>query len=122
MPRPIHFEIAADEPARAVAFYEKVFGWKSQRWDGPFEYFLVSTGGESEPGIDGGITARRDPAERTTNTIGVESVDAYTKKIETSGGKIVMPKSAIPGVGWLAMAIDTEGNPFGIMQADENAK
>ena len=85
MPRPVHFEIAADDPVRAVAFYDRVFGWKSQRWNGPFEYFLVSTGSSAEPGIDGGITKRREK-EQTTNTIGVDSVDAYAKKIEEAGG------------------------------------
>jgi uncharacterized protein len=121
MPRPIHFEIAADDTARAVAFYTKVFGWKTRSWDGPFEYFLVSTGDAGEPGIDGGIT-KRNEKEQTTNTIGVDSVEAYAKKIEGAGGKITMPKSAVPGVGWLAMALDTEGNTFGIIQLDPAAK
>ena len=35
MPRVIHFELSADDPARAVKFYDEVFGWKTQKWDGP---------------------------------------------------------------------------------------
>ena len=29
---------------------------------------------------------------------------------------------AIPGIGWLAYCLDTEGNTFGVMEADEKAK
>jgi predicted enzyme related to lactoylglutathione lyase len=121
MPRPIHFEIAADDTERAVKFYENVFGWKSSKWDGPFDYYLVSTGKSPEHGIDGGITKRR-AKEQTTNTIGVDSVDQYAAKIREAGGQITMPKSAIPGIGWLVMALDSEGNAFGIIESDPSAQ
>jgi integrase len=32
MPRIIHFEIPADDTDRAVRFYQKVFGWKIEKW------------------------------------------------------------------------------------------
>jgi len=54
MNRPIHFEIPAEIPERAIRFYEKVFGWKFERWNGPMEYWNISTG-DSQPGIDGGL-------------------------------------------------------------------
>ncbi|HOC31682.1 MAG TPA: VOC family protein, partial [Armatimonadota bacterium] len=53
MPRPIHFELPADDPERAVRFYENVFGWKVQKWDGPQEHWLITTGEAPAPGIDG---------------------------------------------------------------------
>ena len=121
MPRVIHFGITADDPHRAVAFYEKVFDWKIEKWDGPAEYWLITTGPADEPGIDGGLARRSDPDMGTENTIGVDSVDAYAAKIEANGGKVLRPKSAVPGVGWLAYCEDTEGNRFGIMQADPGA-
>lgn len=120
MPRPIHFEIAADDTARAIAFYTGVFGWNIRSWDGPMEYHMVSTGTDG-PGIDGGITKRQSPEERTTNTVGVDSVDAYLAKITAAGGKTLAPKVAIPGIGWFALVADTEGNPFGLMQLDPTA-
>jgi predicted enzyme related to lactoylglutathione lyase len=49
MPRIIHFELPADNPERAVEFYSKVFGWKMQKWEGPTEYWLVSTGDAGQP-------------------------------------------------------------------------
>ena len=44
MPRPIHFEIPADQPERASAFYRDVFGWQFRKWDGPMPYWLITTG------------------------------------------------------------------------------
>jgi predicted enzyme related to lactoylglutathione lyase len=121
MPRVAHFEIPVDDPERAASFYEEVFGWKIKKWEGPVEYWLVSTGEAPEPGIDGGLT-RRGEIATTVNTIGVPSVDEFTEKITASGGKIVVPKMAIPSVGWFAYCADTEGNIFGIMQDDPDAR
>ena len=122
MPRVTHFEIPADDPARAVAFYENVFGWKITKWEGPMEYWLISTGPEDEPGIDGGLAKRATPETGTENTISVDSVDDFVAKIESNGGVILRPKSAVPGVGWLAYCQDSEGNTFGIMQDDPGAQ
>ncbi len=122
MNRAVHFELSAIDAPRAVAFYETVFGWKSQRWDGPEEYYLMITGEAPEPGINGGILRSRDGQPRTVNSIAVESVDDYARKVEAHGGKVVVPKMAIPGVGWLAYCTDTEGNIFGLHQPDSSAK
>jgi uncharacterized protein len=121
MPRPIHFDMTADDPERAAKFYGDIFGWKFQKWEGPMEYWMVSTGESGEPGIDGGLGRRRDPSERVTNVIDVASVDEYTSRITAAGGSVVAPKSAIPGTGYLAYCTDTEGNLFGLMQFDPNA-
>jgi predicted enzyme related to lactoylglutathione lyase len=122
MPRVIHFEIPTDDPQRAIAFYEKAFGWKIVKWEGPMEYWLVMTGPEGEPGIDGGLSRRDQPGDTTQNTIGVESVDAAVAAIVANGGKVIHPKAAVPGVGWLAYCADTEGNQFGVMQNDPGAR
>lgn len=121
MPRPIHFEIPADNPERASAFYRDVFGWQFQKWDGPMPYWLIVTGKDGERGIDGGMMPRQAPGASTVNTIGVASLDASLETIEAKGGKTVVPKMPVPGVGWLAYCVDTEGNTFGVMQADETA-
>lgn len=122
MSRVVHFDIYADNPERAVKFYTEVLGWKITRWEGPMEYWLVMTGPDDKPGINGGIGRREDPADRTINTIDVPSVDDFAAKISGAGGKVLVPKVAIPGVGWLAMCLDTEGNKFGLMENDPNAK
>jgi hypothetical protein len=126
MPRVIHFEIPADDPERAVNFYRNVFDWEINTWGGPVEYWLITTGPEDEPGINGAIMRRTGEATGESPTayictVGVPTVDEYAAKVEANGGAVVAPKMAIPGVGWFAYCRDTEGNQFGIMQPDEKA-
>lgn len=125
MSRVIHFEISVDDPERAKKFYEDVFGWKIEKW-GPIDYWLIMTGEKTEPGIDGAIRIRGDlkkiKNENTINTINVPSIDEFIKKVEKNGGKVLMPKMAIPGVGYHTYCQDTEGNVFGIMEEDKTAK
>ena len=120
MPRVVHFELTADDPVRAGQFYADVFGWQVQKWDGPEDYWLVTTGEQGTPGIDGGIMRRNDFASSVPviNTIDVDSVDAAIDAIVGHGGEVVAPKMVVPQVGYLAYCRDTEGNIFGIMQAD----
>ena len=122
MSRVIHFEIPATDPERALQFYQRVFGWKFDKWGGPMEYWLVTTGTDGTPGINGGMLKKPGPVSVTTNTISVDSVDSAVAAVIKAGGKQVMPKSPIPGVGYFAYCEDTEGNMFGVMQADKNAK
>jgi len=128
MPRPIHFEIHAAEPQRAIAFYTALFGGKFEQWAGQ-PYWLVSTGDKSAPGIDGGLLPRRGPAPAEMAavnafvcTIDVPDVDAASARVVELGGTIALPKMPIPTVGWLAYGKDTEGNLFGMMTMDANAK
>jgi predicted enzyme related to lactoylglutathione lyase len=126
MPRVVHFEIHADNPERAVKFYQAVLGWQFQKWDGPTPYWLVRTGPKEQPGIDGGLI-QRQPGQSGNAviayvcTVDVPSVDAYVTKATAAGGTVALPKMPIPGVGWLAYCKDTEGNIFGMMQADPSA-
>jgi predicted enzyme related to lactoylglutathione lyase len=122
MPRVVHFEINSDDPEKAVKFYESVFGWKIDKWEGPIDYWLITTGDKSEQGIDGGLMKRENPQATISTTIEVESIDEYLKNIEANGGKVTVPKHAIPGVGYAAYFIDPDGNTLGLMQNDENAK
>ena len=122
MNRIIHFNISADDPRRAVKFYGSVFGWKAEKWPGPVDYWMITTGPDDKPGINGGIGKRDEPGDHTINFIGVLSVDEFVAKVEAAGGKLAVPKMAIPGVGWFAVCRDTEGNKFGVMEDDLNAK
>jgi uncharacterized protein len=122
MSRVIHFEIPAAVPERAAAFYKQVFGWGIEKWPGPTEYWMVTTGADGAPGINGGLLKKQAPTTATTNTIGVESVDKAIDAVKSAGGKLVMPKTPIPTIGYFAYLEDTEGNLFGVMQSDANAK
>ena len=79
------------------------------------------TGPDDKPGINGGIGKRQQPGQPGMNTIGVPSVEDYAAKVAQAGGRIIAPKSAIPGVGWFVVCMDTEGNVFGLMEEDTSA-
>ena len=121
MSRVIHFEVPADDPQRLIKFYEKVFGWRIEKWDGPMEYWLVMTGSEDDPGIDGGLAKRTDPEVGVEITVDVADLDQAIAGVESHGGEVIRPKGAVPGVGWLAYIKDTEGNILGMMESDPDA-
>ena len=126
MARVIHFEIHAENPDRAVKFYKDLFGWEFTKWDGPQPYWLIKTGPDGQPGINGGLVPRRGAIDGQAVlayvcTVDTTSVDDSVKKAVAGGGTIALPKMPIPGVGWLAYCKDTEGNIFGMMQSDPKA-
>jgi predicted enzyme related to lactoylglutathione lyase len=127
MPRVIHFEIHAGDPDGAIRFYENLFGWTFQKWEGPMDYWLITTGPDNQPGINGGLVRRQGEVDGQAViayvcTVDVESIDASISKAQSNGAQVVVPKMPVPGVGWLVYCKDTEGNIFGMMQMDAAAK
>ena len=109
-----HFNIGADDLARARRFYETVFGWRFEAW-GPPDFLIIATGDEKSPGIHGSMSRRSGPLAKGessgfTCTIGVADVDATAKAVVAAGGKITLPKSTIHTVGEHIEFEDTEGN------------
>lgn len=127
MPTIVHFEIPADDVERSRKFYTDLFGWKIERWpgtDGAMEYWMVTTIDEkgNKASVGGGMMKRQNPQQQITNFIDVKSVLEYSSKIEKLGGKVVVPKMAVPGMGYFALCNDTENNSFGIWETNESAK
>ena len=129
MARPIHFEIHASDPDRMQDFYRKLFGWQFQKWEGPMEYWLVTTGPDAEPGINGGLLRRQGPPAAEGQgvnayvcTVGVDSVDKALGTAGELGGTVAVPKMPVPGMGWLAYVKDPDGNIVGMMQMDPSAR
>src|SRR6516225_2832694 len=126
MARVIHFEIQAENPDRAIKFYQQMFGWEFSKWEGPQPYWLIKTGPDGQPGINGGMLPRRGDIDGQAViayvcTVDTALLDDSLAKAQRSGGTQVVPKMPIPGVGWLAYCKDTEGNIFGMMQPDPKA-
>ncbi len=122
MPTIVHFDIASDDVARAKTFYTELFGWKMEMPPGMDNYYLIDTkepGGET--GVEGGLGKRGDPSQRITVYIGVTNIDAYMASVEKLGGKVITQKMPVPGWGYLANCLDTEGNMFGLWQEDRKA-
>ncbi len=124
----VHFAIHVDDLQRASRFYGSVFGWRFRSLGPPdADFCQVQTGTAEDSGILGAIQHRRynvAPKEMIGYecTIGVADVDATAAAVEANGGKMVMPKTLIPGVGWLIKFLDTEGNLACAIRFDENAK
>ena len=122
---PSYFEIQADDVSRAKQFYGEIFGWKFMKAEGlPTEYWSIETSGPR-----GGLLGRPAPAppERSgTNafvcSMEVEDFDPVAEKILARGGKVALPKFAIPGKCWQGYFMDTEGNTFGLFEVDTAAK
>ncbi|MBI5961686.1 MAG: VOC family protein [Chloroflexi bacterium] len=122
MSRVTHFEIPAKDPNKVAAFYKEVFGWQSNKWEGPVDYWLVMTGPNEVPGINGGFyTPDGGPMSGVINTIEVDDLDAHISKIKANGGIVVVDKMAVPGVGWMIYFKDVEGSLWGLMQLDGSA-
>ena len=127
MPRVIHFEIHADHPDRAIKFYQTLLGWEFTKWEGPMPYWLVKTGPDGQSGINGGMHPRQGKIDGQAViayvcTVDTPNLEEHLKKAIEAGGTMAVPKMPIPGIGWLAYCKDTEGNIFGMMQSDANAK
>jgi len=123
----VHFEIPAEDIEKLKKFYSDLFGWTMTKYPGPTEYYLVGTVPVDEKtmqpigqGVNGGLYLKKDASmperAKPVNYISVESVDEYTKKIEMLGGKVVQQKMEIPGIGWWALALDPDGNEFGLLE------
>jgi predicted enzyme related to lactoylglutathione lyase len=110
-----HFEITGKDGKKLQDFYSGVFGWKVNA-DNPMNYGIVDpadTGG----GIGGGISAGDGGTTQVTFYVEVDDPDAYLKKIESKGGRTVMPTTEIPGMVIFAQFADPEGNIIGLVKA-----
>lgn len=114
MPRTLYLDFSAEDLERAVNFYNKIFGWQINKWDGPLEFWEIKTGEPNELGIGGGLSKRDRIGQWTTPFINVSSVDQYIAKIEASGGRIIRPKASLPGIGYSLLFKDTKSNTIGL--------
>jgi hypothetical protein len=128
MPRVNHFEIHATSPQKLITFYSKLFGWQFEPWGPPDSYWLIRTGDDSEPGINGGLLPRRSgapangqPVNASVCTVRVPSARQSYDAAIALGASEALPVAAIPSMGWLGYAKDPDGNIFGMMSEDPSA-
>jgi predicted enzyme related to lactoylglutathione lyase len=123
----VYFQIPADDIERSKEFYNQLFGWKidkSPESNTPegMENWTVTTDDKGNKALAGGMSKRAMPQQQITNFIDVKSIDEYSSKSEKLGGKVVVPKTVVPGMGYYAVCVDTENNSFGIFESNENAR
>ena len=128
MPTIVYFQIPSDDIERSKEFYKQLFGWKidkspeSNTPEGMENWTVTTTDDKGNQALGGGMSKRAMSQQQITNFIDVKSVDEYTSKAEKLGGKVVVPKTVVPGMGYYAVCVDTENNSFGIFESNENAK
>lgn len=125
--KPQYFDLTVRDLAVARRFFSDVFGWKFERFPMSYEYYRIQAGSTEEPGIDGGMGAIEDAAisggrPLVTLTVPVADLDACVATIRESGGSVVEPRVAIPGIGWYATCAEPGGLMFGIIEADPAAR
>jgi len=117
----VHFEIPSDNIERSKKFYHELFGWKIDKWSGSdstMEYWMITTTDDKgNEALHGGMMKRQNPQQGITNFIGVDSIDDYSSKVQQLGGKIVVPKTPVSGMGFFAVCLDTENNSFAIWES-----
>lgn len=125
--KPTYFDLTVRDIGQAKAFFERVLGWRFERFDMPYEYFRIRAGPAAEAGIDGGIGAISDAPlsegrPTTQVTVPVSALEEVLAMVVEAGGRVVEPKMPIPGVGWYATCTEPGGLKFGLIQADPSAK
>ena len=111
----VHFTIPVDEPERASAFYRGVMGWELVRM-GPIDYWTIAGG--SGDGIDGGVVLRAQDDSVVALYLEVADIDQALADVDRLGGRRVTSRLPVPGTGWIARFIDSEGNLIGLFQAE----
>jgi predicted enzyme related to lactoylglutathione lyase len=110
-----HIEFPADDTDRAQRFYSELFGWEFQEMEGYGGYFMFSSGAIEQSG--GAIGLRGQSTGDTVRVyITCDSIDDVLPRVEELGGKVVTPRTDIPGQGWYAVILDSEGSELGLYE------
>jgi predicted enzyme related to lactoylglutathione lyase len=111
---PVHFEIPAQNTARAQKFYGDLFGWDFQDMEGPAEYHMTRISDSS------GAAVFPADADAIRVYFDVDDINAGVAKLREAGGEADDPQP-VPTMGWFVTGTDTEGNPIGLWQTDPSA-
>jgi len=120
-----HFAIYIDDIDRAKDFYSEIFGWEFNSY-GSSDFLQIKTNKSEASELIGALQSRKySPLNEKIIgfecSIEVANVDNTIKSVTENGGEIVMPKNAIPYVGWLTKFLDTEGNIVCAIEYDNSA-
>ena len=110
----VHFEILGKDGEALKKFYSDLFDWKIND-DNPMKYGLVEAAGEGS--IGGGIGgAEEGQPGHVTFYLGVTDINATLAKIESAGGKTILPETEIPNMVTFALFSDPQGNTVGLVK------
>ncbi|MBC8508002.1 MAG: VOC family protein [Chloroflexi bacterium] len=110
----VHIEFSANDREAAGKFFSDVFDWEVQQMP-EMNYAMFNTGDDLGGGLN--PVGENSPVGRVLVHIGTDDIEATSAKIEANGGKITVPKTEIPAMGWFAIFTDPTGNEIGLYQA-----
>jgi uncharacterized protein len=101
-----YLQVPAVDSARAAAFYEAVFGWRTEH---PYQDF-------ESPGLIGQWVEDRPPAADAGPMIWIHvaDLDQTLANAVEHGGEIIDPPAPDGPTRTLATILDPEGNPIGL--------
>ncbi len=114
-------ELTTDDVDKAKRFYQAVFDWGFEAYDGAgTNYQMIDTG----DGPQGGIMEKPDDNTPVcwSNYVGVEDHAPYLKKVEENGGKVLMPETEIPNTGSFSLVMDPGGAVLGLWKSNETCE
>ncbi len=125
--KPTYFDFTVKNLKDARQFFERVLGWRFEKFPMPYEYYRITAGNPDESGIDGGIGETKDAPTTgglpmTQVTVPVPNLDETLAKVKENGGSVIEQKLAIPGIGWYATCAEPGGLKFGVLQIDQGVK
>ncbi len=116
-----HFEIYGEYPVALADFYRKAFGWEVEQMPG-INYWRIKPGAGDGPALHGGLTSRAIPGLNGWMLyVQVDSLDELEARIQSLGGAIVRPRTAVPKTAWVTIVSDPAKNIFGVWEADPKA-
>ncbi|HCT30263.1 MAG TPA: glyoxalase [Bacteroidales bacterium] len=121
-----HFAIHTDNIERAKNFYDAVFDWGFNSY-GQSDFLQIKAEKTENGELIGALQSRKyspipEKIIGLECTIGVENIEEIINRVKNNGGQLLMPKTSIPYVGWIAKFLDTEGNLICAMQYDNSAR
>lgn len=122
----VHFEMPYENKDRIAEFYNKAFGWHTQKLGKEMGDYVTAQTAETDennrpktPGtINGGFFPKKPnwPAQYPSVVIAVDDITSTIKRVNDSGGKVLGEPMEIPGIGMYVSFMDTEGNRVSLLQ------
>lgn len=113
----VWFEVMGNNADQLRGFYGDLFDWKIDA-SNPMNYGMVEAA--QGRGIPGGIGQLADtPWPKTTFYVSTSKINDSLEKATKLGGKVVVPRTELPGGTILGLFADPEGNVVGLVEDTE---
>ena len=113
------FDIPVSDIARAKTFYDTILGIQLEVTDSPMGKTAMFPSDWQRGEVGGAISEGQGSTPSATGTLvylnGNPGLQPILDRVEAAGGKVLMPKTAIPmDAGYMALFIDSERNKVGL--------